>query len=46
MDRRKHMMVALIATARKILTWAFAVFRYHQPFDPALASPRLDKLVF
>ena len=42
MNRRKHMMVALIATARKILVWAFAVFRYHQPFDPALALPRID----
>lgn len=38
--RRKLKMVALIATARKILIWAFAVFRSGQPFNPALALPK------
>lgn len=36
--RQKPKMVALIASARKILVWAFAVFRSGQPFDPALAT--------
>jgi transposase len=35
--RMKPKMVALIASARKILVWAFAVFRSGLPFDPALA---------
>ena len=38
--RHKPAMVALIATARKILVWAFAVFTYQQPFDAQLASAR------
>lgn len=38
--RHKPKMVALIACARKILIWAFAVFRSGQPFDPALAYSR------
>lgn len=36
--RHKPAMVALIASARKILVWAFAVFTYQQPFDSQLAS--------
>lgn len=37
-SRHKPKMVALIASARKILVWAFAVFRSGKPFDPALAT--------
>ena len=32
--------VALVAAGRKILTWAFGVFRSGNPFDPALASAK------
>ncbi len=38
--RHKPKMVALVASARKILVWAFAVFRSGQPFDSALAMPK------
>lgn len=38
--RQKPPMVALIACARKILVWAFAVLRSGQPFEPALAMPK------
>ena len=37
--RGKPVKVARIATARKILIWAWAVFRSGKPFDPQLASP-------
>ena len=36
--RGKPKMVALIAAARKILVWAWAVFRTRTPFDPARAQ--------
>jgi len=32
--RGKAKMVALIAAARKVLVWAWAVFRAGAPFDP------------
>jgi len=35
-DRGKPKKVALIAAARKILVWAWAVFCSNSPFDPAL----------
>jgi len=38
--RHKPKMVALVASARKILVWAFAVFRSGEPFDPALAMAK------
>jgi transposase len=41
LHRRKPPMVALIAAARKILVWAFAVFQSGRPFDPALASSKV-----
>ena len=40
LQRQKPPMVALIAAARKILVWAFAVFESGRPFDPALASSK------
>lgn len=39
-NRGKPKMVALIACARKILVWAWAVFTSGQPFDPARARPK------
>lgn len=39
-QRGKPKMVALIACARKILVWAWAVFTSGQPFDPARARPK------
>jgi putative transposase len=33
-------LLKLIASARKILVWAFAVYSDCRPFDPVLASPR------
>lgn len=38
--RGKPKMVALIACARKILVWAWAVFTSGLPFDPARARPK------
>ena len=38
--RNKSKKVALVAASRKILTWAFGVFRSGKPFDPTLASPK------
>lgn len=40
LGRNKPKMVALVAAGRKILSWAFGVFRSGNPFDPALASPK------
>jgi len=39
--RGKAKKLALIAAARKILVWAWAVFRDHTTFDPAKVSPEL-----
>lgn len=39
LSRNKPKMVALIASARKILVWSWAIFRSDRPFDPALAMP-------
>jgi transposase len=39
--RGKPKKAALIAAARKILVWAWAVFRDHTRFDPAKVSPKL-----
>lgn len=36
LDRGKPKKVALVAAARKILVWAWAVFSSNSPFDPAL----------
>jgi transposase len=36
----KPKMVALVAAARKILIWCWAVFRSHAPFSPQLACAR------
>lgn len=38
--KHKPRMVALVACARKILVWAFAVFRSGEPFDPARAMSK------
>ena len=38
--RGKMRMVALIAAARKILLWAWAVFRSHTYFDPSKCAPK------
>ena len=38
-DQGKPKMVALIACARKILVWSWAIFRQNIPFDPARACP-------
>lgn len=38
--KQKPKKVALVAAARKILTWAFGVFRSGLPFDPVKASPK------
>lgn len=38
--RDKPKKVALVACARKILVWAFAVFRSDVPFDAAKAMPK------
>jgi transposase len=35
-DNNKLRMVALVAAARKVLVWSWAVFRSHATFDPAL----------
>jgi len=40
LGRNKPKMVALVAAGRKILGWAFGVFRSGNPFDPALASAK------
>lgn len=40
LSREKPKKVALVAGARKILVWAFAVFRSGGPFDPAKAMPK------
>lgn len=37
--RGKAKMVALVACMRKLLTWAWAVFRQQTPFDPQRALP-------
>lgn len=37
--RGKAYRLTLVATARKILVWAFVVFTRQVPFDPALAEP-------
>jgi transposase len=37
--RGKAYDLTLIAAARKILVWAFAIFSRHVPFDPALHAP-------
>lgn len=39
LSRNKPKMVALVACARKILVWAWAVFRSGSDFDPAKAMP-------
>ena len=36
----KPKMVALVAASRKILVWAWAVFRNQSPFDPQRAQAR------
>jgi transposase len=38
--RGKPKMVALVAAMRKLLVWAWAVFRQQTPFDPARAARR------
>lgn len=38
--RGKPKMVALVATARKIVGWAWAVFQQETSFDPAKAAPK------
>lgn len=38
--RGKPKMVALIATARKVLVWVWAVFRTNTPFDPTRTQRR------
>jgi transposase len=43
-ERGKPKMVALIAAARKVLVWAWAVFRSATPFDPARIQRRTDML--
>jgi len=40
LGRNKPKKLALVASGRKILAWAFGVFRSGTPFDPALASPK------
>lgn len=40
LGRGKKKMVALIACARKLVVWAWAVFITEQPFDPAKAVSR------
>jgi len=40
LGRNKPKKVALVAAGRKILAWAFGVFRSGNPFDPALASAK------
>jgi transposase len=39
-ERNKAKKLALVAAARKLLTWAWAVFRDGTPFDPAKAQTR------
>ena len=39
--RGKSKKLALVASARKILVWAWAVFTYKTPFDAAKAAPNL-----
>ncbi len=41
-ERGKAKMVALIAAARKILVWAWAIFRSGTPFDPTRIHRRTD----
>ncbi len=43
-QRGKAKMVALIAAARKVLIWAWAVFRSGTPFDPTRLQRRTDML--
>jgi transposase len=45
LSRHKPKMVALVACARKILVWAWAVFRSGEPFDPKKALPKSDPLL-
>jgi len=40
LGRGKPKKLALVASARKILTWAFGVFRSGEFFDPAKAMPK------
>lgn len=40
-DNKKPPKVALVACSRKILTWAFGVFRSGNEFNPRLASPKV-----
>lgn len=42
-DRGKPKKVALVAGMRKILIWAWAVFRTQLPFDPARATARPNR---
>ena len=42
LQRGKPKKVALVASARKILSWAFGVFRSGASFDPKLASPNFN----
>jgi transposase len=39
--RGKPKVVALVAAARKILCWAWAVFQQKTTFDPAKVTPKL-----
>ena len=39
LDNGKAKRLALVACARKVLVWAWAVFRAQLPFDPAKAMP-------
>jgi transposase len=39
--RGKQKMIALVAAARKILVWAWAVYRSGRPFDPTRAAAQL-----
>ena len=41
MGRGKAKQVALVAAARKILVWAWAVYRQRAAFDPSRAVPAL-----
>lgn len=43
--RGKPKMVALVAAARKVLVWAWAVFRTNTPFDPTRTQRRSALLV-
>jgi transposase len=39
-DRGKAKKIALVASARKILVWSWAIFQSDTPFDPAKARPK------